>query len=126
MSVTFVAATTTQHPEWGAVIAPVRSADHLSVNVSNGNAALILERLGYPCSVDELWGEADGAELLGRVMVANVGRDDTGVAFTEDRGARGAVLTDCGVRPGYFDDVMGKLAALGTHAADNGWMVSWV
>jgi hypothetical protein len=125
MSITFLAATTTQHPEWGTVLAPVRTADHLSVNVSNGNAALILERLGYPCGGDELWGEAAGDELLGRVMVANVGRDDTGVAATEDRGAGGAVLVDCGVRDGYFTDVMDRLAALGTHAADNGWMVSW-
>jgi hypothetical protein len=122
MSVTFVAATTTQHPEWGVVIAPVRSADHLSVNVSNGNAALILERLGYSV---EPWGEATGDELLGRVMVANVGRDDTGVAAAEDRGVNGAILVDCGVRDGYFTDVMDRLAALGTHAADNGWMVSW-
>lgn len=121
MSVTFTAANRITR-DGHELIAPVRAADHLSVNVSNGNAFMVLERLGFDT---DLWGDVDGAEFLGRALVANVGRDDSGVAAATLTSPGSATVIDCGVRDGYFDDVMGRLAALATHAADNGWMVSW-
>ena len=94
----------------------------LSLNVANGNAALILERLGVEF---DYYGEIDGADLVGRAMVGNVGRDDSGVASSEDRREGLATVIDCGVRPGYFEDRLGVLAELGLAAAERGCLVSW-
>lgn len=94
----------------------------LSVNVSEHNAALILERLGVEF---DYCGMIDPADLLGRAMVGNIGRDDSGVASTEDRGERGARMIDCGLRAGYYEDRFGRLAELASAAVRLGLVVSW-
>lgn len=94
----------------------------LDVNMANGNAALVLERLGVEF---DYCGSIDPAELLGRAMVGNIGRDDSGVASSEDRGEGGAAIIDCGLRPGYFADRFGALADLATAAIERGAVISW-
>jgi hypothetical protein len=94
----------------------------LSVNVSNTNAEMLLARLGVEF---DYCGSIDPAALYGRAMVENIGADDSGVAPSEDRGAGGAVFIDCGLRPGYFEDRFGALAALAEAAMRLGLVVSW-
>lgn len=87
------------------------------VNVSNANAAAILERLDIPF---DYCGQVDAADLLGRAMLGNVGRDDSGV-----RSVRDGNVIDCGRRVGYFDEVLGALASLATEAQRRGVTVVW-
>jgi hypothetical protein len=121
VSVTFYAARVTEDAE-GRIIDMVSDLDHLSVNVSNANACAILDRLGFEA---ELWGEVAAEDFLGRAMVANVGRFDDGIESSSDRGQGGAVMIDCGLRPGYFDDRLSSLAELASAAAARGLLVGW-
>ena len=88
----------------------------LAVSVTSVHAVLILGRLGY--DVETPFGLVDADDLLGRAMVANVGRDDTGTDPAEDGN-----VTDCGARPGYFASVMDRLAALAS--AHLGGQITW-
>ena len=94
----------------------------LPVNVSNGNAAAILERLGLEF---DYCGTVDASDFLGRALVANVGRDDSGVAPHEERGEGGALLVDCGQSVGYFDSRMAALVTLATVAVERGHGIGW-
>jgi len=93
-----------------------------SVNVSNTNAAQILDRLGiefYACGV------IDPADLFGRAVVGNIGRDDDGTpAFVDERPGRVTEI-DCGLRAGYFDDRLGSIAELASLALERGMVVAW-
>jgi hypothetical protein len=97
------------------------------VNVSNTNAVMILQRLGLEVDFDEgeLCGNADPDDILGRAMLGNVGRDDSGTRSTEERGAGGATFVDCGLRAGYFGDRLGAIAELATEAKRLGMVVAW-
>lgn len=99
--------------------------ERFDLNLSNANAAAVLERLGYEADPHGLYGEADPDDVLGRAMVANVGRDDSGLRDEEGRGAGGAVFIDCGRRVGYFDEAMSSLVALANEAKRRGVMVGW-
>lgn len=99
--------------------------ERFDVNVSNANAALICERLEIDVDPECVAGRINAQDLIARAMLANIGRDDSGVAHAESIGGRGAHMIDCGVRPGYFDDVMGRLADLGKAAHDRGYSVSF-
>ena len=94
----------------------------LEVNVSNTNATLLLERLGVE---NDDCGTFDPVDLVGRTLVANVGRDDSGVATSTDIAANGAVWVDFGLRDGYFRDQMARLTTLALTAKENGWLVTW-
>lgn len=94
----------------------------VELNVSNANAAAILERLGL--EADE-YGVLDPADMLGRVMVGNIGRSDDGMADSVSVGSGGAINVDCGVRAGYFADRFGALADLVMVASDRNMLVVW-
>lgn len=100
-------------------------ATDFGVDVNNGNAVLVLERIGRTHPHDFHGGHIDPDELLGLVMVANVGRDDSGCAGVTDTLPGGAKWTDFGIRPGYFEDVMGRLANLAVEAKRRGAVVGW-
>lgn len=95
------------------------------LDVSNANAHSILERLGYEVDPSDVAGDADPDEILGRAMLANVGRDDSGVAWATYAEPGCATMTDCGVAPGYFDSRMEALARLATEAKARGELVVW-
>ncbi|HUW00899.1 MAG TPA: hypothetical protein VMW08_00980 [Acidimicrobiales bacterium] len=97
----------------------------LSVNVANGNAVLILERLGLDSGEYGIYGEAPAADFLGRALLGNVGRDDSGTAATADQLEGQATIIDCGIRAGYFGDTLGRLADLADYASRNGLLISW-
>jgi hypothetical protein len=110
MSITFAAAPTRRAD---GTLDFHTSDDEPWVNVSNTNASLLLERLGIEFDYS---GQIDAEDLLGRALVANVGRDDSGMASTTDRGAGGATIIDCGLRPGYFDERMAQLVEVAEYA----------
>jgi len=96
------------------------------INVSNTNAAALLERLGYPCDAgDELCGQADPGEILGRAMTGNVGRDDQGTPVLVYRQPGHATFIDCGVPAGYFTDRMSAITDLAVEARNRGLLVVW-
>lgn len=91
-------------------------AGDLAVNVSEGNARPLLERLGLLSeNPSEVWGETAPEDFLGRALTANVGRDDSGVPSVTD-----GRWTDGGNREGYFEDRMTALATLARAAVDAG------
>lgn len=94
----------------------------VQVNMSNANAALVIERLGLPF---DYAGSIAAEDLLARAMLGNIGRDDSGVGEAVERGAGGATMVDCGVRPGYFADRLGALADLAAFAIERGWGIAW-
>lgn len=99
----------------------------LQVNVCNGNAIMLLERLGFdgPDEYGCMCGIATGEDLIARAMLGNVGRDDDGVdPFTENPEAT-ATIHHGGIRAGYFGDRLGAIADLAAHAAREGLLVSW-
>lgn len=87
------------------------------VNLSNTNAVSVLSRLGLPA---DYAGTVDPDEMLGRAMVANIGRDDSGVADHVEGN-----YVDCGVPAGYYDDRLACLAALAAEAKRRGALVGW-
>jgi hypothetical protein len=93
------------------------------VTVSYTSAPAVLDRLGLDPA--EQAGSADPDDILGRALLANVGRDDSGVAPVTDQLPGRARFTDCGVRPGYFAEIMTALAALAAEAKARGVLIAW-
>jgi len=90
------------------------------VNLANGNAALVLDRLGLPA---DLWGECPAADFGARCLLGTVGYPDDGMPAATYRHPTMATLVDAGLRPGYFTDVLARLADLA--AAAPGGTVHW-
>lgn len=102
------------------VIGEPTEADALEINVSNVNARLLLGSLGYAVD-DDLYGEAAGSDLLGRVLLAQaLTPADAGVPPV-----RQGNVTDCGRHEGYLDERFAQLRALAQWAADNAATVRW-
>jgi hypothetical protein len=99
------------------------------VNVTQTNARTLAGALGLGLvgsSYDDLCGSATGEDFLGRVLIALAeDRDDSGIAWATTKGTRGATMTDCGVRPGYYADVFGRLHALAAEAVRLGRDIHW-
>lgn len=132
MSVTFTFATTDRDSGVGDITVcgpdgedPAALEECFAVNVSNANATEILDRLGLATEGGWLVGDIDPDDLLGRALVANIGRDDSGVAAVDDLSGDG-VVTDCGRRPGYFDSRMRALIELAMEARRRGVRVAWM
>jgi hypothetical protein len=94
----------------------------LDVNVTNTNGQMLIERLGVPF---DWYGQFDPSDLLGRVMTANVGRDDSGIDQSVDRSEGRAIWIDCGLPAGYYEQKFGVLADLAVAAQAQGLVVSW-
>jgi hypothetical protein len=116
--------------------------DSLDVNMSGTNAATVLARLGFATNeYGETCGTVPGEEFLGAVMLAMAADgDDSGVESLAIRArsgrvvehagdvavkGEGAVFVDCGVRPGYYADVFGRLHTLATEAVRLGRSIQW-
>jgi hypothetical protein len=99
--------------------------DELDVNVSQANGAVLLYALGL--YGEDLSGTTTAQDFFGRVMFARAeDRDDTGVAVTEFRHTpQGMTFIDCGIRPGYYADVFGRLSALAAEAMRLGRDIQW-
>lgn len=111
------------------------------VNVSNANAAALLEVLGLRPDTEpegeflgglplfgELCGEADGESFLGRVLTARAlldARGDEGTPAVQTGGHGTAVIVDCGRAPGYFERRLSELEDLATTAIAAGGKVTW-
>jgi hypothetical protein len=55
----------------------------------------------------------------------NGGRTVATSCTVESRGAAGAHIVDCGVRPGYFGDRLGAIEQLAQLALERGLLVAW-
>lgn len=135
MSISFTA-------QWGAEGDPQFGED---INMANGNAAVVLDLLGYheqtepgvivlgACvSLPAAFGETTPEDLLGRIAVARWGLD----AATDDEhgkpsvsdggpGTGRAMVIDCGRRPGYLAEKLDALEAVARDAEAHGGRVCW-
>ncbi|THA53269.1 hypothetical protein E6R62_19470 [Streptomyces sp. A1136] len=89
----------------------------VEVNMANSNAARVLGVLGY----EELAGDAEADDFLGRVLVALalVPVDAGRPATAEGR------FVDCGRRAGYIQERLEELRALAEEARAQGLPVYW-
>lgn len=96
-----------------------------AVNVSNGNAVLLLDLLGL-AGPDAWCGRVDGADFLGRVLLAQaIAPADAGRPALETTTGTGARLVDCGRPAGYADDRLTQLRSIAEAAAAAGSTVDW-
>lgn len=106
--------------------APALRGNRPEVNLANGNAAALLDLLGLrPEDAYDMWGEADAADFLGRVLLALALLDVT----TDDVHGKPAVTernwTDCGRRHGYLAEKLAELHEVGQWAAAHHTQVVW-
>ncbi|MFC6081012.1 hypothetical protein [Sphaerisporangium aureirubrum] len=92
------------------------------VNMANGNAAAVLDLLGYP-GEENLYGESAAEDFLGRVLtaqalLATATEDDT-PDVTDGR------WTSCGRAPGYLAGRLAELHELTTWAHHHQSPVLW-
>lgn len=93
------------------------------LNLSNGNAARVLEALGL--LEGELYGEVRGtnlAYLCEQALSSNT--DDGGTPDVVDATPGSAKVVYCGLRPGYMAEKFNLLREMGVRAADLG-VVTW-
>lgn len=107
---------------------PVRFEVHdpVEVNVSNANAALLLDLLGL---VDPTaWaGRVDGADFLGRVLLAQaIAPTDAGRPVVQaPAAAGGGWVIDCGRPAGYAQDRLAQLRSIAAAATAASSTVDW-
>lgn len=92
------------------------------VNLANGNAFQALERLGLDA---EYGGAHDAIDFQARAMLANIGKDDSGLRAEVSTGAGGCTWIEGGQREGYWEDVMDRLAAMADRAIRTTGEVVW-
>lgn len=93
-----------------------------TLNLSNGNAAQILDLLGLPVEPD---GTAPAEDFLGRVLLAQA---LAGHAADDTRGrpaVREGNWTECGRRPGYLAEKLTELHQIATWASKHYVPVWW-
>jgi hypothetical protein len=111
------------------------------VNVSNANAAALLEILGLRTDAEpegeilgglpvfgEMVGDCEGEKFLGRVLTARAlldARGDGGTPATVKGGTTSALIVDCGRAPGYLAERLGQLEDLATTAVAREQLVVW-
>lgn len=98
--------------------------DEYSVNMSNSNAADVIEALGYPrdeyCS-----GEAEPDDLIGRCLIAEAIAPDPALPSYTQTGINGARLIDAGRAPGYIRSKCYQIRVLAEQAKVLGRTVVW-
>ncbi|MEW1938793.1 hypothetical protein AB0331_15650 [Dietzia maris] len=97
------------------------------INISNINAVGVLELLGYAEDGEvDLCGSCGAEEFEGRVLTAlALAPADAGVPAYETARAGGATVVECGRRPGYHQDILGRLHELATWSRDRQRTVCW-
>jgi hypothetical protein len=101
----------------GAIRQDVRVVD--DVNLSNTNARLLLEALGF--TDDELYGELNGELFLGRILLAEaVSPVDAGRPTV-----RTGNFVECGRDEGYLQHRLAQLRTLAEWAHLHGATITW-
>lgn len=94
------------------------------LNLANGNAARVLELLGYDLA-EEWGGEAHAEDFLGRTLLAQGLLD----VATDDEHGRPTVYDGrdvwCGTAPGYLAGRLAELHQLATWAHQHHALVVW-
>ena len=90
-----------------------------SINLSNGNAVGVLDLLGY--TGEEMYGESDAEDFLGRVLMAlAVAPADEGRPTFQD-----GITVYGGTEPGYKQNRLRQLHELALSASRAGTSVVW-
>jgi len=92
------------------------------LNLSNSNAANLLEWLGYPTLAEDLYGSIPARELRTRCEKALLRPLDGPVAQEKSIGAGGAVFIRCERWPGYLHERTDDLLKLARAAGDLGYI----
>lgn len=121
MSVTFTAATRTFCPEFDAdMLVSIPEAEHLEVNMSNSNAAVVCGSLGIDLNEEGWCGSLAADDFLGRVLLAlAIQPSDEGIPAHE-LPTGGVRWIECGRRPGYIQERLGQLHELAAWAVEHG------
>lgn len=112
MSVTFFAADAQQ------------ATEGLEINMSNANAAFVLDALGFAEDVQagDLCGELPAQDFLGRVLTAfGLAPVDEGVPAHRVE----ANFIECGRRPGYLQERLVQLQELAEVACGHKSVIAW-
>lgn len=135
MSVTFTAATRTFNSAFNAVVLrDVPAAEHLAVNMSNTNAAVVCGSLGINLDAAGWCGSLTASDFLGRILVAlAVNPADAGIPAHElpvgdaarPAWAGEARFIECGRREGYTEERLGQLRELADWAVAHGAEISF-
>jgi hypothetical protein len=113
MSVTFSAATSTFHAEFGAnVLMDVPAAEDLSINMSNSNAARVASTLGIDLDAEGWCGSMDAKDFLGRVLVALALEPADAGMPSHEVPTGGVRWVECGRPAGYAQERLAQLHAL--------------
>lgn len=96
--------------------------DH-DLNMSNANAREVLSYLDL--DTEDLGGSITPTDLAGRCLIALALAPDVELIPTEDRGALGATIIDCGRAKGYIPSKLEALLALCDFANAQGRDIQW-
>ena len=133
MSVTFTISTIEKSEFDGEMVdvrVPVDGAEDLEITLSNSNAADLLRFIGLD---DELWGNAEAAQVMGACMIALELRGAESDPALEacvlragpDHFLAGVTIHECARREGYLHDRARELLAIAEKALEDGHAVSW-
>lgn len=97
------------------------------INIANINAVGILGLLGYAEDGEvDLCGSCGADEFEGRVLTAlALTPADAGLPDYEIAGKGGATIVECGRRPGYHQDILGRLLELADWSRGRQRTVCW-
>jgi hypothetical protein len=132
-------ATTGLYPdfcEMSVFVSPAYQEESPMVQVFQSSARAVLYALGL--SVPDPDGDCfdqgdvpfagvlDASDLLGRILCAvAVAPEDAGLPAHQETGRYGAVLLDCGRKPGYLQEKLAQLRSLCQWAEARGQQVQW-
>ena len=103
---------------YGGTVDPVMALDVPDVNVSNANAALLLDALGF--GGEDMWSipPLTAEDFRDRVIVAmSFSLVDEGVPAYASTAPGRATVIECGRRPGYLQDQLERLLEVADSAA---------
>lgn len=98
----------------------------LDIDLSNGNARMVLNALGLP-DTDDLCGHMDRvqfANLCASWLQQHIGKQSAKIDTSVTRGAFGATFIDCGVPEGYINQRIRQLSEA-ARTACNGNIIYW-
>jgi hypothetical protein len=98
----------------------------LNINMSNSNAAMVLDALGIP-DTDCLCGHMNRtqfANLCTSWLQQHIGKQSAEIDASIARGVLGATFIDCGVREGYINQQIRRLSEAARAGAD-GNVIYW-